>query len=195
MRSLRPPLFWIHLTAGVCAGIVILIMSFTGAVLALKPQIQNWVDRDIRIVRPEAARLTPFALLDGVKAQRPDAAPQSLAFDRDPTIAATVGLGAEGNVYVNPYTGEILGRPSPPLVRFFQTMTGSLGGVFLVYTGLSLAFRRLVNWSLWARLGARSAGTIEPDLEPPSGGARVSRSSAISERPSQWAGARGDGTV
>jgi len=31
---------------------------------------------------------------------------------------------------------------------------GCLAGVFLVYTGLSLAFRRLWNWALWKRLGS-----------------------------------------
>ena len=47
-------LFWTHLTAGVLAGIVILVMSFTGVVLALKPQIQNWIERDVRYVTPQA---------------------------------------------------------------------------------------------------------------------------------------------
>ena len=39
MRRIRPFLFWIHLTAGIACGAVILVMSVTGALLALKPQI------------------------------------------------------------------------------------------------------------------------------------------------------------
>ena len=52
MKRLRSLLFWIHLATGVVAGLVILIMSVTGALLALKPQIQRFVDRGVRLVRP-----------------------------------------------------------------------------------------------------------------------------------------------
>jgi uncharacterized iron-regulated membrane protein len=38
LRRVRTFLVWSHLTAGVLAGIVILIMSTTGAILALKPR-------------------------------------------------------------------------------------------------------------------------------------------------------------
>ena len=53
MKLFRSILFWTHLTAGVLGGIVILVMSFTGVVLALKPQIQNWIERDVRFVAPK----------------------------------------------------------------------------------------------------------------------------------------------
>ena len=54
MKRFRKLLFWLHLFAGVTAGAVILIMSGTGVILALKPQIQNWIDRDVRYVTPAA---------------------------------------------------------------------------------------------------------------------------------------------
>lgn len=124
MKRFRSVLFWVHLSAGVAAGVVILVMSFTGAVLALKPQIQNWVDRDVRYVTPSGApRLGAHELLNAVKDARPDTSPQSLALDRDPEMAATVNLGREGNVYVNPYTGAILGAQSLRTSQFFQSMT------------------------------------------------------------------------
>ena len=55
MKRLRSLLFWCHLTAGVVAGLVILIMSATGALLAFKPQIQRLVDREVRVVQPPQA--------------------------------------------------------------------------------------------------------------------------------------------
>src|SRR5262245_17285669 len=112
MKTVRTVLFWTHLAAGVLGGVVILVMSFTGVVLALKPQIQNWVDREARIVTPAGARLAPSALLAKVKEARPDAVPQSIALDADPAIAASVGLAGAGTVFVNPYTGAIQGSPS-----------------------------------------------------------------------------------
>ena len=111
MKLFRSVLFWTHLTAGALASVVILVMSFTGVVLALKPQIQDWIERDVRYVTPQGSpRLSAHALLTAVKAAKPEASPQTLALASDPAAAATVNLGREGNVYVNPYTGAILGH-------------------------------------------------------------------------------------
>ena len=46
------------------------------------------------------------------------------------------------------HTGELGGLAGQIIAGL-----GCLGGVFLVYTGLSLAFRRLWNWSFWHTLG------------------------------------------
>ena len=56
MKQLRTALFWLHLLCGVVAGLVILVMSGTGVILALKPQIQDWIERDVRYVTPQARR-------------------------------------------------------------------------------------------------------------------------------------------
>ena len=65
MKLFRSVLFWTHLTAGVLASVVILVMSFTGVVLALKPQIQNWIERDVRYVTPQdSPRLGAHAAAD-----------------------------------------------------------------------------------------------------------------------------------
>jgi hypothetical protein len=62
-------------------------------------------------------------LLSAVKAARPDSSPQSLALARDPSLAAIVGLGREGSLYVNPYTAAVLGSASLRTSEFFQSMT------------------------------------------------------------------------
>jgi uncharacterized iron-regulated membrane protein len=85
MKLFRTVLFWTHLTSGVLAGIVILIMSFTGVALALKPQILNFVERDVRFVTPQdTPRLATSQLLAAVAAARPGSSPQTLIVDRDP---------------------------------------------------------------------------------------------------------------
>lgn len=124
MKLFRSILFWTHLTAGVLGGIVILVMSFTGVVLALKPQIQNWIERDVRYVAPQdAPRLTAQQLLAAVKNTKPESSPQTLALDRNPGTAAIVSLGRDGNIFVNPYTGAVLGTGSARTTEFFQLMT------------------------------------------------------------------------
>jgi uncharacterized iron-regulated membrane protein len=123
LRRVRAFLFWVHLSAGVAAGLVILVMSATGAALAFKPQIVNLIDADIRIVEPgRGPRLPPRALIVVAQGERPDAPPASFTMDRDPTAAAAVGMGRGATVYMNPYTGAVLGAGSEAAEAFFRSV-------------------------------------------------------------------------
>jgi uncharacterized iron-regulated membrane protein len=66
--KLRQIIFWLHLTAGVVAGTVILVMFVTGALLAFERQIIALAERDFRRVNPPAAG-TPRLSLDTVVAK------------------------------------------------------------------------------------------------------------------------------
>jgi uncharacterized iron-regulated membrane protein len=125
MKTLRKVLFWIHLASGVVAGAVILVMSGTGALLALKPQILNLVDRDVRFVPPPSAstaRLGVQAMVDRAREARPDGQVASIALDADRGAAAVVSLGREGSVYVDPYSGRVLGEGSNSAQVFFRAL-------------------------------------------------------------------------
>ena len=133
MKAFRTVLFWLHLAGGVTAGLVILVMAATGAVLAFKPQILNQVDRKVRFVEPAGPRLAPSLVLAAAQAVKPDAQPATLVFDRDPSASAAVGFGRDGTLYVNPYTGATLGTGSAGAQQFFRTTEDlhrwlSLGG-------------------------------------------------------------------
>ena len=96
-------------------------MSATGVVLAWKPQIVNYLDRSVRFVEPaDSPRLGASRILAAVAASRPDVRPATLVVDRDPAAAVAVGLGRDGNVYVNPYTGVVLGEGSARTQQFFR---------------------------------------------------------------------------
>ena len=45
MALFRTLLFWLHLTAGVLAGAIVLIMSITGVALTYEKQVLEWDDR------------------------------------------------------------------------------------------------------------------------------------------------------
>jgi uncharacterized iron-regulated membrane protein len=124
VRRLRSFFFYSHLAAGCAAGLVILVMSATGAALAMKPQILNVVERRVRFVAPQATpRLAPSALLAAAKAARPETAPVTIAIDRDPSAAAAVGFGPNtATLYVDPYTGLMLGEGSTSAQVFFRTI-------------------------------------------------------------------------
>ncbi len=123
MKIFRKTLFWTHLVSGILAGIVIMIMSVTGVLLTFESQITNFADREIRIVQPpgaDAPRLGVRELLQSVVQAKPNAKPSAITLQEDKTIAASVALGREGTIYVNPYTGAVLGESSKAAHGFFQ---------------------------------------------------------------------------
>ncbi|MCM3903886.1 MAG: PepSY domain-containing protein [Pyrinomonadaceae bacterium] len=123
MKKLRRIIFWCHVAAGVTAGIVILIMSVTGVVLALERQVIRFAEREmLTVAHPpkDARRLGVGTLLSKVSKSRPDARPTGITLQSDPTAAATVTLGRNGVLFVNPYTGDILGQGARRTRAFFR---------------------------------------------------------------------------
>lgn len=125
MAYARTVLFWLHLSAGVLAGVVILIMSVTGVALTYEKQMLEWADRRAWSAPSPAGtgQLTPETLLATVLQARPDAAPTTLTLRADPDAPATVANDGGGSLLVNPYTGAIIGPPPTRLRAFFRTMT------------------------------------------------------------------------
>ncbi len=110
-KYFRTTLFWIHLAAGLVAGAIILVMSFTGAVLAFEDQIVNWAERDVRRVEvPIAAKPNSLDhLLIAVKFVAPEGAkPTAITVSSDPRYAVAVTYGRDGTYYVNQYTGTVI---------------------------------------------------------------------------------------
>ena len=56
---MRNVIFWCHLAAGACAGVVILIMSVTGVLLAYERQLTRWADTRGYVVVQGSAPLPP----------------------------------------------------------------------------------------------------------------------------------------
>jgi uncharacterized iron-regulated membrane protein len=184
MTLFRIVLFWLHLTAGVFAGVVVLIMSATGVALTYEKQMLEWADRRAWSVPPPSgsAPLSPETLLARVREARPEAAPATLTLRADPAAPATVALEGNGSVLVNPYTGEVLGPPPAGLRAFFRTTTNwhrwlamdgpgrptgkaitgacNFAFLFIVLSGMYLWLPRLSTWMqfkqvLWFRRGLR----------------------------------------
>lgn len=125
MKRVRKVIFWCHLISGVIAGIVILIMSVTGAVLALKPQILRFAESNMRTVQvpqANAQRLTTQELFAKLKEAKPNAKPTALTIQSEPSEAAVFALGRDGNVYMNPYNGQITGEGAKKTAAFFRVM-------------------------------------------------------------------------
>ena len=111
MKLLQRIIFWTHLLAGVLAGLIILIMSFTGVMLMYEPQISEYSEWNARWVTPgpEAKRLGLDELVAKAREGNPDARPAVITVKSDPAASVIVNLGRENTVFINPYTGELLG--------------------------------------------------------------------------------------
>ncbi len=158
-------------------------MSVTGVCLAFETQVINWAERDLRQITPPAAA-TPLSLdklLGDLREKNPDAEPTALTLNSSPAASILVSRGPDEVVYVNPYTGEILGHGSQVRVWLKQIegwhrwlgasldyratgrwLTGAADLIFLglAVTGLFLWWPRRWNWtalrpSLWLVRGLR----------------------------------------
>lgn len=166
---MRKVLFWIHLSAGTAAGVVILIMSITGLLLAYQRQIIAWAGSSYRILPPSptATRLPINALLGEVHRTQASA-PTTVTLRADPAAPVEVAFGRDHTLFVDPYTAAVLGESSPKLRAFFhevegwhrwlgapeknRTITRAATGacnfvfLFLVMTGFCLWWPRRWSW-------------------------------------------------
>jgi uncharacterized iron-regulated membrane protein len=167
---LRSLLFWLHLSCGVVAGAVILIMSVTGVLLTYQRQITAWADTRGYQIEPASQRLSTDAIVAKVAESRPDLSPTAVVVRSEPTAPASLTIGAGRQLFVDPYTGAVLGEGNGQGVRaFFRVMvewhryvaasgasrplgravTGAsnLAFLFIVLSGLFLWWPRSWKWS------------------------------------------------
>jgi uncharacterized iron-regulated membrane protein len=137
MKLFRRIIFWLHLACGLIAGLVIGVMSFTGAALAFEKEIVAFVERDARRVTPPTPEARPLPLDEltrRIRVARPDYRPSGFVIAHDPHAAIALSAGGRAGgggfgggppaptLYVNPYTGEVKEGSSPRTQAFMRTM-------------------------------------------------------------------------
>ena len=122
---LRKVIFWVHLTCGVAAGLVIGMMSVTGVLLAFERQIVAWADSAPRASLSAArARLTIDEALRAVAQARPDFSPTAVTLSRDPRAPLVVTAGRNRSLFVDPYTGDVAEPAGQRARAFFEAVEG-----------------------------------------------------------------------
>ena len=174
--------FWSHLIAGTIGGVVIFIMSVTGVLLMYEKQILAWADtRAIRIDAPAAgvARMPMEELVAKIRDQR-QALPTTAAMRNEANAPLLLAYGREGAVYLNPYTGRMVGQGAQGMRDFFRIVTEwhrwlgapvenravpkaitgacNLAFLFLVMSGFYIWFPRKWRWQhlrpvIWFKRG------------------------------------------
>jgi uncharacterized iron-regulated membrane protein len=124
--KLRKIIFWLHLTAGVVAGTIILVMSVTGVLLAFERQIVAFAEREARVVRlpsPNAPRLSLETIVAKAREETHGQALSGITLLADPAAAVILSFGREHTVFADPYTGAIQAKGSTATRDFFRVVT------------------------------------------------------------------------
>lgn len=125
MKRLRRIIFWCHLPIGILGGVIILTMCVTGVLLAYEKQITLWADtRNYKAAppSPEATHLPLETLLAKAREVR-KAEATAITLRADKTAPAEVSFGREGKLFVNAYSGAVLGEGSDSVRNFFRHVT------------------------------------------------------------------------
>jgi uncharacterized iron-regulated membrane protein len=167
--TFRKCIFWMHLISGVVAGAVVLIMSVTGVLLTYERQMLAQADRGSYRTPPPhagASRLTIEEVLGKVKGRLPRGASVTVRSGADEPVE--IAAGREGSLYVNPWTGAVLGGSADGARYWFakirawhrwlgaegesraaaRAITGAsnLAFLFLVVSGAYLWIPRVWRW-------------------------------------------------
>ena len=126
---IRAVVFRLHLTVAVAAGLVILMMAATGVILASEELVTGLAERRHRVTVPqegEGERIAPEALVAAAEAwgagAEPPFAATSIEYRAGPDAAVRVHAGRERRVFVDPYTGGVLGGGLVRLEGFFESV-------------------------------------------------------------------------
>jgi uncharacterized iron-regulated membrane protein len=120
----RKTIFWLHLTSGVSAGVVVLMMSVTGVVLTYERQAQVWEDRSYYAEPETGQQMMTADQLIAASRSLEGFEPTSLMLNSDPTAPAVLRQGRSQTQYLNPYSGEAYNPHSDAWSGFFATVRG-----------------------------------------------------------------------
>ncbi|HEX7807178.1 MAG TPA: PepSY-associated TM helix domain-containing protein, partial [Thermoanaerobaculia bacterium] len=121
---LRKLIFWIHLTAGVLAGVVIFILSVTGVALAYQRQMLARAERGLRANDADAMRpsLPVSQLIANAAAIAGDTPASNVTLRSDPHAPVTIAFGREKTLFVHRTNGAVLGEGATGLRRALHTI-------------------------------------------------------------------------
>ena len=165
----RKTLFWMHLSAGVTAGLIILMMSVTGVILTYERQMQVWEDGSYYSdPEPGQQRLSVDELLDAAN-QREGFSATSLIVSSREDAPFVARMGRSQTQHLNPYTAEVYSPHSDSMSAFFSdvrslhrwflvtgdgratardiTGAANLLFLFLLLSGTYLWLPKVINWA------------------------------------------------
>jgi uncharacterized iron-regulated membrane protein len=168
-----------HFYAGLFVMPWLMVLAITGTLYVFQPQIEPWLYHDRMVVAAQTSpRLDAQVLMERAAASLPAGSQiRSVEVNRDPTRSAEfifrLPNGERESVYVNPYTGAVLGTLSVEHRLMKQArdlhrslMLGKPGELLMELAGcwtLVMLATGLALW--WPRAGATWAAALRPRLQ------------------------------
>lgn len=115
----RKVIFWGHLVAGLTAGVFILVIAVTGALLTYEGQIEDWAKARAYTAPADAMALSAEDLLEASGAT----SGQVLTLPRDPGGLVTLSQGRSATV-LDPWSGAALPDAGAATTNFFRAVEG-----------------------------------------------------------------------
>ncbi|MEH2298994.1 MAG: PepSY-associated TM helix domain-containing protein [Nostoc sp.] len=174
-KKLRNIVFTLHRILGFAIAPIAILVGLTGSLIVFQREINDFQrHQQFGAIIPRGDRLSLEVILDIVKAayaNQPEMAFQRVYFPSKPDDLFDVIISVPGNdwldIYVNPYTGTILGDSLHPnaVQRFLQIVyelhtslkLGDLGLQILGVVGLGMsivAIAGIILWPGWRKLMA-----------------------------------------
>ena len=110
--------FKIHWFLGITAGIILLIIGTTGAIMSFEKEILKIINKDSYIVSiPDTKKLSTTAILEKFQENMPESKINRITFSNDASSSIIINIAGKGkgkaarkgvNYFVNPYTAEVL---------------------------------------------------------------------------------------
>ena len=173
--ALRKSFLWLHTWTGLVVGLLLLLVSLTGAVLVFRPSLEWTLDAQRFVVSPGTTRLSLEELATRARAAHPANELESLRMFGDPASSVWFYFTNKDYVHVNPYTGAILGTRARYGEGFgwveglhkyllLETNTGETvnGTLALIFSGIVLT--GFVLWWPATRRALKAGLTLNPKL-------------------------------
>jgi uncharacterized iron-regulated membrane protein len=109
-HEMRRLLFNLHLWTAMAAGVFLVILGVTGAIMAFEEPIDHALNPGLWHVTPRGATLPASQILADVRHAFPGKKVAMLMWSKAPNLASMAMVRGVGNTFIDPYTGRILGR-------------------------------------------------------------------------------------
>ena len=152
--TIRRTLFQLHLIGAFAGAIFVVILGLTGGIMAFEEEIDHATHPRLFHVSPQGAPLSLADLASRAAAVFPGKPVVTYGLSVSPGLAWSVNVGGT-IVYVNEYTGEVLGTRSGPtwLGQIHQLhlrlLAGDTGKTIVSWAGVLMVLLSLSGIYLW----------------------------------------------
>jgi uncharacterized iron-regulated membrane protein len=147
---------------GVIVGLLLMVMGITGSLLVFDDEIENFLSPQLLQVKPQKERVSIESMLKTAQRTYPKLKFEHIMIPQEPDEVYTIMTSDSTSVYVNPYTGSIVGlRQWRQSYKGFlydlhvSLLMGDLGVIVVAVGGLLLVLLSITGvilWPGWKRL-------------------------------------------